>query len=507
MKELSFKTYLDKVRGCWLGKNVGGTLGAPFEGCQGVVDVDYYTHDLSRGVLPNDDLDLQLVWLIAAEREGKMVNAETLANYWLTRIVPDWSEYGFGKRNLRAGLLPSVSGGYENKFARSNGAWIRSEIWACLAPGRPDIAVRYAREDAAVDHHGEGIYAEMFCAAIESAAFVETDMDKLIEIGLSYIPKDCALTGAIRLVQEMAKDPAMDWKAARKKLLQAYPNTFALRPLPGTEFDPETPIPAADSEDFGCDAPTNVAIAILGHYFGKDDFSRAICIATGCCEDSDCTAGTLAALYGIRGGTACIEQKWLEPIGDEIKTLSIDFTKGGICQTVTELTERVSRLMPTFMEDSMSIDEEGTITLRVQEGDELYAPGYPNDNYSRSFHADRLCLRAESPMLRVNAMFDTAAVANDTPLEIELEFIAKHPEYQHGDWMTLIWHMPPEWEAVGGRESAVVMRRYWQLDQIYKTAIIPHALYGGRHDVTLEIRQEGNPSRLYIPFTFMNILS
>ncbi|MBE6537994.1 MAG: ADP-ribosylglycohydrolase family protein [Ruminococcaceae bacterium] len=112
MKNLDYKVYLDKVRACWLGKNVGGTLGAPFECFQGVVDLDFYTHDISKGVLPNDDLDLQLVWLLAAEQEGKRVNAETLANYWLMYVVPDWSEYGYCKRNLRAGLLPSVSGGF-----------------------------------------------------------------------------------------------------------------------------------------------------------------------------------------------------------------------------------------------------------------------------------------------------------------------------------------------------------------------------------------------------------
>ena len=29
---LDFKTYRDKVLGCWMGKNIGGVLGAPFEG-------------------------------------------------------------------------------------------------------------------------------------------------------------------------------------------------------------------------------------------------------------------------------------------------------------------------------------------------------------------------------------------------------------------------------------------------------------------------------------------
>ena len=303
MQQLDYRTYLDKVRACWLGKNVGGTLGGPFESMQGAVDLDFYTHDLAKGVLPNDDLDLQLVWLIAAEREGRKVNAETLANYWLTYIVPDWSEYGFGKRNLRAGLLPSVSGGYENDFRESNGCWIRSEIWACLAPGRPDIAVKYAYEDAIVDHWGEGVYAEIFCAALQSAAFVESDMEKLIEIGLSYIPKSCAMAGAIRYVQELVKDPSLDWKTARKKLLQKYTSSFGMRPAPGQEMDPEIPTPIR-----GFDAPANVAIVVLAHYYSKGDFSRAVCIAAGCCEDADCTAGTIAALYGIRGGTACIDQ-------------------------------------------------------------------------------------------------------------------------------------------------------------------------------------------------------
>ena len=29
---MNFKEYADKVRACWLGKNIGGTLGCPLEG-------------------------------------------------------------------------------------------------------------------------------------------------------------------------------------------------------------------------------------------------------------------------------------------------------------------------------------------------------------------------------------------------------------------------------------------------------------------------------------------
>ena len=37
--KLSFHEYLDKMRGCWNGKNIGGTLGTPFEGMRGLFDI------------------------------------------------------------------------------------------------------------------------------------------------------------------------------------------------------------------------------------------------------------------------------------------------------------------------------------------------------------------------------------------------------------------------------------------------------------------------------------
>ena len=169
---IDIKTYTDKVKACFLGKNIGGTLGAPFEGVRGFVPVEYYTHDLSLGVLPNDDLDLQLVWLAAAQLYGRALTADILAEYWMNYIVADWAEYGVAKNNLKAGLPVGVANRYGNLHKDSNGCFIRSEIWACLAPGRPEIAVKYAYEDGIVDHADEGLWGEIFTAAVQSAAFV-----------------------------------------------------------------------------------------------------------------------------------------------------------------------------------------------------------------------------------------------------------------------------------------------------------------------------------------------
>ena len=177
---IDFKTYKDKLEGCWWGKVAGGTLGAPFEGKRAVLDVPFYVQENPSGI-PNDDVDFQLISLCACEKYHHMVDSKILAEYWLSLVSVRISEYGAAINNLRNHLLPPLSGKINNPCLNSNAAFIRSEIWACLCAGNPDIAVHYAFEDASVDHVGEGVYSEVFCAAMESYAFIESDINKIID--------------------------------------------------------------------------------------------------------------------------------------------------------------------------------------------------------------------------------------------------------------------------------------------------------------------------------------
>ena len=147
MLKLNRKSYMDKLRACWIGKNIGGTIGAPYEGKRELLDVREFAGNGGEP-LPNDDLDLQLVWLCAMEDVGAdRLNANILSEYWLDWIPPHWNEYGTAKNNMRAGFPVGIANRYKNIHKDSCGCFIRSEIWACLAPGRPDIAVKYAYED------------------------------------------------------------------------------------------------------------------------------------------------------------------------------------------------------------------------------------------------------------------------------------------------------------------------------------------------------------------------
>src|SRR5208283_4598668 len=80
---LNEEEFRDRVFACWLGKNVGGTLGMPFEGLRQINDVDFYTDVKPGEPAANDDLDLQLLWLKALQDHGGVVDARILGEYWL----------------------------------------------------------------------------------------------------------------------------------------------------------------------------------------------------------------------------------------------------------------------------------------------------------------------------------------------------------------------------------------------------------------------------------------
>jgi ADP-ribosylglycohydrolase len=320
MIKLNREQFRDKVYGCWMGKSIGGTLGTPFEGRRELLDVRDFSSPAGKP-LPNDDLDLQLVWLKALEDRGPLgVNEQVLGEYWINFIPPHWNEYGLGKSNMKAGILPPLSGDHENPWRDSNGAWIRSEIWACCTPGCPELAARYAWFDACVDHGtGEGTYAELFTATVESTAFFEQDRDRLIQIGLSYIPEDCRVARSIRIALD-GYARGLDWKATRQLVLE-------------------------DSADLGWfQAPANVAYVIIGWLYGEGDFKKSLLTAVSCGDDTDCTGATLGSILGIIQGAAALPPDWQKHVGDDIITVAIDRGSIRVPSTCTALTDRTLQM-------------------------------------------------------------------------------------------------------------------------------------------------------------------
>lgn len=289
--------------------------------------VTYYTHDLDGKPLPNDDLDIQILWLLALEDKGIHIDAKTMGEYFNEFMIFTHAEYGVAKTNLRTGFQPPVTGSFNNDFKDSCGSYIRAEIWACLFPRKPEKAAEYAFEDAIIDHgDGEGVYAEIFIAVMESAAFYIKDIRKLIEIGLSYIPEAV--------------------------------------------------------------------------HFG---------------EDTDCTAGTIASLFGIMYGVDFFEKKWTEPIGSGIVTYSIDPFRmaGRIPATVEEFTERV------FKQKELAWKELG-LAEKEEEGKGEENSWYAKP-YFQNLYDEMKNIRYEFPYLNVRVDYcGEPVITQGEPKKIKL---------------------------------------------------------------------------------------
>lgn len=315
-----------KVRGCWLGKAVGGTLGQTFEGNQGMVTADFY-HPVPQGMVPNDDLDLQVVFACAlAAMDHPRVDAQVLAAAWQRHVDFPWNEYGIGLRNLAEGLRPPHTGAFDNWFTCGEGAAIRAELWACLAAGNPALAAAYAEQDACFDHAGDGVAAERFLAASEAAAFATSDVNQILDQGYAVVAPDTELARAITHTRAWCADESLSWQQIRALIMDEF-----------------------GRDDF-TDVRPNTAFVVLGLLRGRD-FADSICITNNCGLDTDSSTASLGALLGIID-PASIPDEWLAPIGTdlllnpEIVDLDHPADLDGFTDLVLDLRERLAGAWP-----------------------------------------------------------------------------------------------------------------------------------------------------------------
>jgi ADP-ribosylglycohydrolase len=326
--------YYDRITACWIGKCIGGTLGAPYEGQTGPHNLVFYD-PIPDKPLANDDLDLQLVWLKCLEQSPSDIGYDTFAKAWLNYIQYGWDEYGIAIWNLKRGINPPLSGLHNNWFVHGMGAAIRSEIWACLFPGQPATAAHFAKIDASVDHACEGVSAEMFLAAAQSAAFNAPSIEDAIRTGLKYIPPESQIHKLFAHTFSLAKSNTSFLDARQSILNNFYSHNFT-------------------------DCLMNLGFILYAILTGNSDFEKTLLTAVNCGMDSDCTAATCGAFIGIFKGMQGIDLKWSKPVGQHI--VVADFLNNlGLPKTIPELTNRVVRLSQTMKKQMVNFKPDLTV--------------------------------------------------------------------------------------------------------------------------------------------------
>jgi len=317
--QIPWNDYLDRVFGCWMGKCVAGTIGAPYEGMKQLMEMQY-TPAMTAAMLPNDDLDLQVLWLEVLEQKGTAFTSEDLANIFAGKCPYAPGEYAVFKKNYRRGIHPPYSGRFNNSYyLEGMGCPIRSEIWACVAPGDPELAAALAAKDGILDHEGNSVYAEQFLAATEALAFVESDVNACMDRALALVPQESRFARMVRDTRRWC-GACGDWREARMRLLAEYGHPDCTNMF------------------------QNMGVILIALHYGKGDFMETTMIALNGGFDTDCTCATVGALLGTRCGAKTLQEK--HGFKDEGFKLSVNTTRRS--DRVADLAEDTCRMGLVF---------------------------------------------------------------------------------------------------------------------------------------------------------------
>lgn len=329
---LSYERYLDKILGGWIGKSMGGAIGARFEGYKGWIEIkpeEMFPEELP----PNDDLDLQILWLKVLEEKGAGLTSDDLAAAWLEGCWYPFNEYGIFRRNWQLGIHPPMSGKFTNQFWETGeGCPIRAEIWGYVFPGAPDLAAKYAEMDGCLDHTEQSVGAEKMLAAMSSMAFFVDDVRRLASMFLHYLPEGTPIERLTRAAFQ-AYDEGLTLREAHARLML----------LGG--------IPEA------CDSQINIPFTFLGLLYGGNDLTEVMLSALRCGYDTDCTLASAAALVGQILGASRIPEELKQPIGDQL-VMGIQYRRPEM--TLSALARDVSRMGVLLAKDcATGIEIEG----------------------------------------------------------------------------------------------------------------------------------------------------
>lgn len=322
MPVLPYDRYLDRVLGCWIGKSLGGLIGAPYESHKIFGHVTPETCWPST-LFPNDDLDIQVVWLEMLEEVGPAFRSEDLVRFWQDRCWYNFAEYGAFLYNAQRGIAPPLSGRFNNVFySESQGCPIRAEIWGTVCPGNPALAARFARMDGELDHVEDSVWAEQYWAACVALAFVTPSLEEVLDRGLAFIPTDCDIARIAAEVPALFAHYGRDLERTWLGLVRRYGHRDVTR------------------------VHINFALTLLCLYSGGGDFRQTIVDALNLGYDADCTAATAGALLGTLQGARQLPAEWVERMGPDLtcdvavrhKTASLETFARDTCRVGIETT-------------------------------------------------------------------------------------------------------------------------------------------------------------------------
>jgi ADP-ribosylglycohydrolase len=308
MIKISEAEYLDKVYASWLGQIIGNIYGLPHENKYidepGPENFPYgYGRNLNylkevNGAFSDDDTDFEYMYLLAMEKYGPEPTYAQLTESWKYHVRERvWLANRAALAAMQYGYSPPVTG-----MKAYNPHWFQidpqlvNEIWAVTSPGMIHYAAEKSGWAARITDDDWGIEPTIHYGAMYAAAFFESDVYKLIDIGTKALPKGSRFARTVEDMKRLYRKYPADWKQARKEMAQKYYHK--------------------ESEDTKTiwNANLNGACGILALLYGEGNFQKTLDLACAMGFDADNQAATMSGLLGIVVGTDGLPDDLLNPI-------------------------------------------------------------------------------------------------------------------------------------------------------------------------------------------------
>ena len=245
----------------------------------------------------DDDLNYTMLNLHVLETYGYDFSSDDVCTEWVTKMpaLQVFTSDRVAYQNILSGLRPPATATFMNPFREWVGGQIRADLWGYVSPGEPQRAAELAWRDARISHTRNGIYGEMFFAALIATAFVESDIRRLIESALAHVPSESRFAQAINIVLDLPVD-SMNWEHVVDTIYTNFGHYHWVHTI------------------------NNAALAAAALLASGGDYERTICNTVMGGWDTDSNGATVGSVLGVIQGADALPEKWISPLNDRVRS-------------------------------------------------------------------------------------------------------------------------------------------------------------------------------------------
>ena len=252
----------------------------------------------------DDDINYTVMAATLIDKYGRNFVPYNVLQLWCDSQPKSayWTAERVAFCNFISGYCPPNTAIYKNPYREWIGAQIRGDYFGYINPGDPEEAAEMAWRDASVSHVKNGIYGEMFAAAMIAYAAVCSYICEIIKAGLAQIPVSSRLYEAVNNIIDEYNN-GINAENCFKRIHECYDENR------GHDW---------------CHTIPNAMIVTASLLYGENNFEKSICMSVQAGFDTDCNGATVDSVLGMKNGIKSIGKEWIEPVNGLADTTLCD---------------------------------------------------------------------------------------------------------------------------------------------------------------------------------------